>query len=63
MQQLASHLLEQEAKQRLTYARYNPRKLSVIHSGVSLAVTLILSVISYLLSHVLHSQLLILVMH
>lgn len=46
----ASRQLKQMASRRLAEASYNPRRLALIHAGVALGCTLILTVINYILS-------------
>ena len=50
MHMLDPKLLKQQTAQRLSAASYSPRRLALIHTGVSLVCSLVLTVISFLLS-------------
>lgn len=50
MEMLEPKLLRQQTAQRLEEASYPPRRLALLHSGVALGCSLVLTVVSYLLS-------------
>lgn len=50
MNSLSPHTIKQTAAQRLSDSTYSPRKLIALHTGLSLAITLIISFLSYFLS-------------
>lgn len=47
---LSSRALKQNAAQRLSQAAYSPKKLILLHTGLSLAVTFVITALSFLLS-------------
>lgn len=47
----SSRALKQTAAQRLSEASYSPKKLILLHAGISLAITLAAMVVAFLLSH------------
>lgn len=55
MNPFSSRTLKQTAAQRLSASSYSPRKLIALHTGLSLAVTLAISLLSYILSHQINS--------
>lgn len=50
MNPISPRTLKQTATQRLSEAAFSPRKLIALHTGISLAVTLVISLIDYFLS-------------
>ena len=50
MEMIGSRQLKQKAQKQLSQASYSPRRLALIHAGIALGCSLVLSIINYLLA-------------